>query len=170
MPKRISYTRAPSGRTVELEQAIAEASDAKSVTVGAPEDIKEGQINFTFMYDTGDHLVARVVYFDWDRGNTATWWQDISDHEAASPAPSAPARGWAAWGNGEDLLVAYTWPEVGVEGWARVRDAAPASEYIYDDREYAMYDPETWVELAQTIAAILHEEDLPSMTGQRFKT
>lgn len=54
----------------------------------------------------------------------------------------------------EDLLVAYTWYDLGVDGWAYVRGGAPTNDK--DDQEGAMHEPDTWVELARTILAAVH--------------
>ena len=61
----------------------------------------------------------------WDGGSHATWSLDISEHEAISMASRAPIYGWASWRNGDDLLLAYQYDDLEVEGWARVPGAAP---------------------------------------------
>ncbi|MGW4579041.1 hypothetical protein ACWELP_10125 [Rhodococcus aetherivorans] len=92
MPKR-----AASGRTVALEEAIAQAGDERSATLGLPTEIEPGQFTFTFMFDTGDGVSAQDITFTWDGGRWATWSQDLSEHEGdLSPGSSAPAYGWCS--------------------------------------------------------------------------
>jgi hypothetical protein len=70
-------------------------------------------------------------------------------------------------GNG-DLLVAYSWPDVGVEGWL-VRNGAPAKELGYEDREPAMYDAETWLGCARGQSPrFIHVERLARIESQTF--
>ncbi|OUS97330.1 hypothetical protein CA951_02995 [Rhodococcus sp. NCIMB 12038] len=158
--------RATSGRTVTLEDAIARAGDELSATIGLPEHIEPGEIKFTFMVDAGDSPQAEDITFTWDGGLSATWLQDISEHESnLSPASSAPVWGWASWRNGGDLLLAYTWPDVEVDGWAHIPGGAPGSE----DQEDTLSEPQTWVELARTIISVLRGEELPKRTGQTYE-
>lgn len=133
---------------------------------GLPAEIEPGDIAFTFkVYDEDTN---EPTLFDfratWDEGRTMTWWQDISDKQPGlSPGSSAPSEGWASWRNGYDLLVAYTWPDVETDGWAYVRGGAPISGRDDD----AMYEPETWLNLARTILGAVHER-LPDAGGETF--
>jgi hypothetical protein len=74
--------------------------------------------------------------------------------------------GWASWINGEDLLIAFTWPNAEEEGWARIPGGAPASDE--EDPDDAMHKPETWVEFAQRIFAVVLDLPLPGMTRQTY--
>ena len=59
--------------------------------------------------------------------------------------------------------MAYTWPDVETDGWAYLPDAAPISGRDDD----AMYEPETWLNLARTILGVVHEQ-LPDAIGETF--
>lgn len=164
MPKR-----AASGRTVALEEAIADAGDERFATLGLPDEIASGELRFTFMFDTGDGFCAQDITFAWDGGSWVTWSQDISEHEgdlsAGSSAP--PAYGWACWRNGTDLLLAYTWPEVGIDGWAHIPGGAPGDDD--EDPEEALHEPQAWVELARAIVSVLYGNESPSRTGHTYE-
>ncbi|MDH6291900.1 hypothetical protein [Rhodococcus opacus] len=161
-------SRRASGRTSELEDAIARAGDELSATLGLPEQIDPGDIKFTFMFDGGDGPQAEDIRFTWDGGCWTTWSQDISDHEGnLSPASSAPVWGWASWRNGADLLLAYTWPDLGVDGWAHIPGGAPGRDLTDEDQD-AMSEPQTWVELGRTIISVLREGELPPHTGRTY--
>ena len=134
---------------------------------GLPDGIKAGDIAFTFNVEDQDGNGPTLFDFraTWDEGRTMTWWQDISDRQPGlSPGSSAPSMGWASWRNGNDLLVAYTWPEVETDGWAYVRGGAPISGKDDD----AMYEPETWLNLARTVLGVVHEQ-LTDAGGQTFR-
>ncbi|MCV7220819.1 hypothetical protein [Mycolicibacterium elephantis] len=131
-----------------------------------PEEIEPGEIEFTFSYDPDGR---GPTLFDfratWNEGSTMTWWQDISEKQGGlSPGSSAPSKGWASWRNGVDLLIAYTWPDVGVDGWTYVPDGAPISGGDDD----AMYERETWLHLARTVLGAVHGQ-LPNAIGQTFE-
>ncbi|MGW5322536.1 hypothetical protein [Rhodococcus pyridinivorans] len=152
--------RADSGRTVALEEAIAAADDEGSATLGLPAK-PAGKLSFTFMFDDGNGFCAQDITFDWDGGAWTTWSQDISEHEGdLSPGSSAPAYGWASWLNRTDLILAYVWPDLGIQGWAHVPGGAPDD---YDD------DPQAWVELARTIVSVLYGNETPRRTGQTYE-
>jgi hypothetical protein len=123
---------------------------------GPPDEIQPGQISFTFSYDQdGEEATSFDFRATWDEGWTMTWWQDISEHQGGlSPGSSAPSEGWASWRNSKDLLIAYTWFDASEDGWVYVRGGAPTNEK--DDPEGAMYEPDTWIELARTILAAVH--------------
>lgn len=131
-----------------------------------PDVIEPGEISFTFAYDQGsDEPTLFDFKATWDEGSTMTWWQDISGRQGGlSPGSSAPSEGWASWRNGEDLLIAYTWFDVGVDGWAYVRGGAPTN----DKDEDAMYEPDTWVDLARVILGAVRG-DLANAVGQTFE-
>ncbi|AEV71515.1 hypothetical protein MycrhN_0885 [Mycolicibacterium rhodesiae NBB3] len=123
---------------------------------GLPDEIDSGDIAFTF--ENYDSDGGGPTLFDfratWDGGHTMTWWQDISERQPGlSPMSSAPSEGWASWRNGNDLLVAYTWPDLETDGWAYVRGGAPTAAKDDD----AMYEPETWLALARTVLGVVHE-------------
>lgn len=81
-------------------------------------------------------------------------------------ASSAPIYGWASWRNGDGLLLAYQSDDLEVEGWARVPGAAPGRGH--KDLVAALAEPQTWIQFARTIAAVIQEVEMPGMTGQRF--
>lgn len=123
---------------------------------GLDGEIGYGEIAFTYSVDQDD---GGPTLFDfratWEGGRTVTWWQDISDREPdLSPGSSAPSEGWASWGNGTDLLVAYTWPDVGQDGWGYVPGGAPTNGAV--DSDDPLERPITWVQLAKTILAVVH--------------
>jgi len=158
------------GRTPRLERALGDAADEMSVAIGLPETIEPGEFAFTFMVDLGDgDAVAHEITVDWDGGWTATWREDISGDEAVSPGSSAPAFGWVSWRNGTDLLVAYTWPELDLDGWAHIPGGAPGSDLTDEEAEDAPYDSQFWVELARRIANVLHGNTIVGQTGQTFQ-
>nr|WP_012476999.1 hypothetical protein [Rhodococcus sp. NS1]ABI79399.1 hypothetical protein PNSL1.071 [Rhodococcus sp. NS1] len=163
MPKR-----AASGRTIALEEAIAAAGDEGSATLGLPDKVELGQVAFTFMFDTGDGFSAQDITFDWEGVAWLTWSQDISEHEGGlSAGSSSPVHGWASWSNGSDLLLAYTWPEVSIDGWAHVPGGAPGEEGEHP--EDALYEPQAWVKLARTIVGVLHEGETSEWTGRTYR-
>ena len=133
-----------------------------------PDEIQSGDIAFTF--SDGDPYGNGPTLFDfhakWDEGRTMKWWQDISDSQPGlSPGSSAPSEGWASWRNGDDLLVAYTWPDLETDGWAYVRGGGPLAGKDDDD---AMSEPETWLKLARTVLAVVHER-LSNADGGTFR-
>ncbi len=162
MPKR-----AASGRTIALEEAIAAAGDEQSATLGLPDEVQLGKVSFTFMFDTGNGFSAQDITFAWEGVAWLTWTQDISEHEGGlSPGSSAPVHGWASWSNGSDLLLAYTWPEVGTDGWAHIPGGAPGEKGEHP--EEVLYEPRAWVELARTIVSVLYGNEVPERTGRTY--
>jgi hypothetical protein len=86
----------PGERTRALRQAIDEAGEERSATLGLTDSIEPGDFEFTFMFraEAEDDFVAFDISIIWDGGSHATWSLDISEHEAISMASSAPIYGW----------------------------------------------------------------------------
>jgi hypothetical protein len=59
-------------------------------------------------------------------------------------ASSSPAHGVLAWPNGKDVVLTYTWSEMGLEGHDRLPDMAPTSEGEAND-------PAQWLRLADGV-------------------
>lgn len=166
------HQRTVDGQSKLLRDAKAGASDVMNATVGLPESVTGGRLDFTFtttQFGSPDP-VAFDMRFDWEPGaRHATWWQDISGQEAISPGSSAPVWGWAAWRNGEDLLLAMTSDDLELEGWARVPGGAPTSGADPDaDDEDTLRDPMRWLQLAKIIQAVVGEEPPEGTTAQSF--
>ncbi len=164
-------------RTPRLARAVREASDEMSVTLGLPDEIGPGSFAFTYMAEVWGEPQAQDVSFDWDGGSTVTWTQDISGDEAISPGSGAPVSGWASWLNGEDLLLAFSGPDLELEGWARVPGGAPTASRPGDDADdesdepdpdEALADPARWVALARTITAVVCEQEVPGAEVRRY--
>jgi hypothetical protein len=165
----VSSFAEPGARTRALQQAIDQAGDERSATLGVTDSVEPGDFEFTFMFraEAEGDFVAFDISIIWDGGSHATWSLDISEHEAISMASSAPIYGCASWRNGDDLLLAYQSDDfLEVEGWARVPGAAPGCGH--KDLAAALAESQTWIHFARTITAVVQEVELPGMTGRRF--
>lgn len=156
-------------RSRQLAEAIAAAGGEADVTLGLPDEVEPGRMSFTYMVDVWGQgeLQAQDITFEWDGGRSATWVEDISGHEAISPGSSAPTTGWASWQNGTDLLLAYANADAEFEGWARIAGAAPTAG-TDDEDEDVLSAPQRWLALARMISAVVGEQELEGMTGERF--
>ena len=168
-PSAGSASRLPTARG----RVSAAAGGERDVTLGLPDEVEPGTISFTYMADVWGHGDAQApdITFEWNGGRSATWTEDISGHEAISPGSSAPTTGWASWQTGTDLLLAYANAEVGFEGWARISGAAPTAGTDDEDEaddEDVLSDPQRWLALARVISAVVGEQQLNGMTGERF--
>jgi hypothetical protein len=130
-----------------------------------PDEIKSGKFDLRFIVDSYGEPTPMEIHFTWEETSTATWWCDIWEGAPGlSPGSSAPADGWASWLNGKDALIAFTWRDVGVDGWAHIEGGAPGSEDGFD----ALFETETWVEFGKKIVAAVHGSPLPGMTRQTY--
>lgn len=161
-----------SNRSPGLKDASGSVESDTAATIDLPDTVEPGGFAFTFTADawgTGDPS-AFDVEFDWPGDRHATFSMDISAREGTSPLSSSPCHGWVSWQNGTDLLLAYVMPDEDVEGWARLTDGAPAAGGNDDEVEDALLaEPQHWVELARRILAVVHELDLPGLTGERWE-
>jgi hypothetical protein len=156
----MSGSRAKRPRNVQhlhRDRASTGASDTP------PDEIEPGEFDLNFTADSYGEATPMEMHFKWENeATTATFWQDIwADAPGLSPGSSAPAYGWASWLNGKDVLIAFTWPDVGVDGWAHIEGGAPGD---YD----ALFETETWVEFGRKIVAAVHGSPLPGMTRQTY--
>ena len=113
-----------------------------------PDVIEAGSINVTLWTSAlGGDPVAHDTSFTWDGQHTAEWWQDISSvNDGLSPASSSPARGIASWPDGDDVLLTYTWDDLGMQGHDRLPGAAPTSGGPDGSK-----DPQLWVDFADAL-------------------
>jgi hypothetical protein len=112
-----------------------------------PEVIEAGSINVTLWTSAlGGDPVAHDTSFTWDGQHTAEWWQDISSVNDLSPGSSSPARGIASWPDGSDVLLTYTWDDLGMQGHDRLPGVAPTSGGPDGSK-----DPRLWVDFADAL-------------------
>ena len=110
-----------------------------------PQTIDPGYIGFTLWSDAlGGDMTAYDVNFTWDGKHTAEWYEDISSANDLSFASSSPARGALAWPSGSDVLLVYTWSELGMQGHHRFEGLAPSGQLVASDPRY-------WLRLAEAI-------------------
>lgn len=124
---------------------ITGVSDAQLSAL--PDEIEPGEFVLTFIQDVYGERTPMEIHFTWDETSTATWWCDIWEGAPGlSPGSSAPAHGWASWLNGQDVLIAFTWRDVGVDGWAHIEGGAPGGD---EQDDYALFETETWIEFGK---------------------
>jgi hypothetical protein len=68
--------------------------------------------------------------------------------------------------NGADLLIAFTPPTDGEEGWARVDSGAPGGSL--HDSDTSLSQPEAWISFAQLIHAVVLDDPVHRMTRQVY--
>lgn len=124
-----------------------------------PNVIESGDVHITLWTTAlGGDPVAHDVDFAWDGAHTADWYEDISIvNGGLSPASSSPARGVLAWPDGEDVVLTYTWSEMGLEGHARLVGMAPTNGG-------SASDPTQWIRLAKAVVDFVLL-DLGSVSG-----
>jgi hypothetical protein len=112
-----------------------------------PEVIKRGRIRFTIWTTALGDRQGHEVTLKWDGGHTVEWYEDISpDTGALSPASSSPAWGVASWPDSRDVLLTYTWHDLGLRGYAKLEGAAPIGEGPHDAT-----DPRQWLRFGQAL-------------------
>ncbi len=157
-----TYDEAVGASRQYLLRRITGGSNSPPVVL--PAEIEPGEFELTFMVDSYGESTPMEIHFTWDETSTANWWCDIWEGAPdLSPGSSAPAHGWASWLNGQDVLIAFTWPDVGVDGWAHIKGGAPGNG-DFD----ALFEEETWVEFGKKILAAVHGSSLPGMTRQTY--
>lgn len=164
-------SKEPEGASIETyDDAVVAAGRYLRRNASPPEPrdasdyIESGKFKVTFTQDVYGQATPMEVHFTWEETSMATWWCDIQgDAPGLSPGSSAPADGWASWLNGKDALIAFTWPDVGVDGWAHIESGAPG-----DGDFDALFEKETWVEFGKRIVAAVHGTPLPGMTRQTY--
>jgi hypothetical protein len=135
-------------------------------------EIEPGLFNLIFDYQTDpvEPVVAFEIQFMWDGETAASFvydaWEDTHESTFGAEVHSAPVSGWASWANGEDLLIAFTQPMIGEEGWARVDSGAPGGSLHDSDTSFSQ--PETWISFAQLIHAVVLDEPVHRMTRQVY--
>lgn len=109
--------------------------------------IKRGRIKFTLWTDAlGGGRQAYDIALKWNGKHTVEWFEDVSPASAGlSPASSSPAWGVASWPNGRDVLLTYTWIDLGLQGYARLAGAAPTR----DSR--GLVSPHKWISFGQAL-------------------
>lgn len=92
--------------------------------------IKRGRIKFTLWTDAlGGVRQAYDIALKWNGKHTVEWFEDISPATGGlSPASSSPTWGVASWPNGRDVLLTYTWIDLGLRGYTRLAGAAPTPD------------------------------------------
>lgn len=112
-----------------------------------PSAIAPGRICLTLWTTVlGDDPQAHDVCFTWDGRHTAEWDEDISAANGGlSPASSSPVWGVASWPDGEDVLLTYTWSDLGMRGYARLTGEAPISG------SSGAEDPRQWARLGNAL-------------------
>ncbi len=128
---------------------------------GLPKVIESGAVNITLWTTAhGGDPVAHDVCFRWDGAHTADWIEDISIvNGGLSPASSSPVRGVLGWPDGEDVVLTYTWSDLGLEGHARLAGLAPTNGG-------SAGDPAQWVRLADALVEFVLL-DLGAADGER---
>ena len=113
-----------------------------------PAVIEPGSIKFTLWTAAlGGDPVAHDVSFKWDGQHTAEWFQDISTvNDDLSPASSSPVWGIASWPAGDDVLLTYSWSDLGMQGYDRLPGAAPTS-----DDPQGTKDPRQWIRFGEAL-------------------
>jgi hypothetical protein len=112
-----------------------------------PAVIEPGSIKFTLWTSAmGGDSVAHDISFTWHGQHTAEWFQDISTVNGLSPGSSSPASGIVSWPDGNDVLLTYTWSDLGIQGHDRLPGAAPTS----NDAQGAK-DPQQWIRLGEAL-------------------
>lgn len=109
--------------------------------------IKRGRITFTLWTDAlGGGRQAYDVTLKWNGRHTVEWFEDISPANGGlSPASSSPTWGVASWPNGRDVLLTYTWIDLGLRGYARLAGAAPTLD------AQGLVGPDEWIRFGQTL-------------------
>lgn len=109
--------------------------------------IKRGRIKFTLWTDAlGGDRQAYDIALKWNGKHTVEWFEDISPASAGlSPASSSPTWGVASWPNGRDVLLTYTWIDLGLRGYARLAGAAPTTD------PQGLVEPNEWIRLGQAL-------------------
>jgi hypothetical protein len=127
-----------------------------------PEVIEPGRIGLTLWTTAlGGDPVAHEVFFDWDGGSTADWYEDISSStEGLSVMSSSPARGVMAWPDGKDVVLTFSWSDLGLEGHDMLPGMAPALAG-------GPTNPKAWLRLAE---AVLNFVLLDLGSGSRTST
>ncbi|ORV47816.1 hypothetical protein AWC02_08215 [Mycolicibacter engbaekii] len=148
-------TRTDAGLELDLEPWQEEPIDQ------LPKAIEPGDVHITVWTTAfGGHPVAHDVDFSWDGAHTAEWHEDISGvNGGLSIASSSPARGVLAWPDSKDVLLTYTWSELGLEGHARLVGMAPTNGGCVSD-------PAQWVRLSDAIVKFVLV-DLGSSSDER---
>jgi hypothetical protein len=112
-----------------------------------PSVIEPGSIGFTLWTSAlGGDPVAYDIFFKWDGQHTAEWDEDIGAVNDLSPASSAPVRGIASWPAGNDVLLTYTWSDLGRRGYRLLPGVAPTC----DDPQGAK-DPRQWIRFGEAL-------------------
>ncbi|MFM8856517.1 MAG: hypothetical protein ACKOI2_04810 [Actinomycetota bacterium] len=109
--------------------------------------IKRGRIKFTLWTDAlGSGPQAHDIVLKWDGKHTVEWSEDISpDGGDLSPASSSPTWGVASWPNGRDVLLTYTWYDLGLRGYARLVGAAPTPDSA------GVVAPDEWIRFGKAL-------------------
>lgn len=107
--------------------------------------IKRGRIKFTLWTNAlGVDRQAYDIALKWNGKHTVEWFEDISAANGAlSPASSSPTWGVASWPNGRDVLLTYTWIDLGLQSYARLDGAAPKRN------SQGLVDPNEWIRFGQ---------------------
>ncbi|MFI8775333.1 hypothetical protein ACIGKQ_24725 [Gordonia sp. NPDC062954] len=110
-----------------------------------PNTVEAGAVNLTLWMDAwGGDPKAYDIDFIWDGDRTVEWYEDISLVNDLSPMSSSPTSGVLAWPDGENVVVTYTWSDLGLEGHDRLTGIAPTNGG-------AASDPAQWVRLGFAI-------------------
>ncbi len=157
-------------RTPALKCAIAEAGDEMSATIGLPTKSNQGSSRLrSCLYSVmGDESRTRSPSTGTRIGQQQRGCRTFPLRRHLSGS-SAPAYGWASWRDRTDLLLADTWPDLEVDGWAHIPGDASGSGLPDEEAENVLYEPRTWVELARLLAGAVRGQELPAQTGQTFQ-
>lgn len=134
---------------------------------GVPSTIEPGKIAFTYEFSFDKETSTLVdIAFEWDGSSSATWNHDISDYNSGlSVMSSAPCHGWISWFSGRDLLMAYSWEELCIDGWARIPNGAPGEDIRADE---VIYDPQSWLTIAKSITTVLWPGPAPGTVSGTY--
>ena len=112
-----------------------------------PKVVKRGRVRFTIWTTALGDRQGYEVSLKWDGDHTVEWYEDISpDAGGLSPGSSSPTWGVASWPDGQDVVLTYTWYDLGLRGYAKLEGAAPTCESPHDAT-----DPRQWLRFGQAL-------------------